>query len=207
MINMNILIFYRSKDITNSIISSTRVSATIKNLTNLGINIEYLNLDKRNYQKYFSSLETLPDKIFVWSDEKIVTDYIKTNYPAIEIIYYNRETAISFHEGYWGNYKGYNLADMIKEVIGKSFKNIDVYEVKAGTFEVEKKTISEFTFKSSPKSNVFETEDKANQFIVQTIKQSIECSKSRIKEAENTISWCNEEIKGYNKLLKKFAIT
>ena len=77
---MKMLVFYRSREYTNAIISSTK-SKLAQNDKAKGLEVEFVNLDKRNYIKVLSQMEELPRFVYIWYDEEKVTDYIKETYP------------------------------------------------------------------------------------------------------------------------------
>ena len=73
--DMKMLVFYRSREYTNAIISSTK-SKLAHNDKARGLEVEFINLDKRNYIKVLAQMEELPRFVYIWYDEEKVTDYI-----------------------------------------------------------------------------------------------------------------------------------
>ena len=49
-----------------------------------GLQVDFINLDKRNYIKVLSKMEELPKFIYIWYDEEKIADYINENYPSIK---------------------------------------------------------------------------------------------------------------------------
>ena len=45
-----------------------------------GLDVDFINLDKRNYIKVLAQMEELPRFVYIWYDEEKVTDYINETY-------------------------------------------------------------------------------------------------------------------------------
>ena len=113
---MKILVFYRSREYSNAIISSTKSKLEKMDLAK-GLNVEFVNLDKRNYIKVLSQMEELPRFVYIWYDEEKVTDYINETYPSIEVLHFDVKNSVKTHSRGWLAYttKEFKLADLIIE--------------------------------------------------------------------------------------------
>ena len=113
---MKILVFYRSKEYTNAIISSTKAKlAANKNVK--GLDVEFINLDKRNYIKVLTQMDEIPRFVYIWFDEEKITDYIHETYPSIEVIHFNQENSMikQYDSRYGYLTREYKLADLMIE--------------------------------------------------------------------------------------------
>ena len=108
------LVFYRSREYTNAIISSTRHKLQNMDMAK-GLDVDFINLDKRNYIKVLAQMEELPRFVYIWYDEEKVTDYINETYPSIEVLHFDVENSVEKHNsGFYGyTTKEYKLADLM----------------------------------------------------------------------------------------------
>ena len=109
---MKMIVFFRSREYSNAIISSTKNKLQQMHLEK-GLQVDFINLDKRNYIKVLSKMkmEELPKFIYIWYDEEKVTDYINDNYPSIEVIHFDRNNSVVSGNWRYGYSKDYILVD------------------------------------------------------------------------------------------------
>ena len=90
---MNIIVFFRSKEQSNAIASATKnkidqLNRKVIDLNTLSLNVEFINLDKKNYMKELNREDFKADCIYLWEDEDIIKDYIEVNNPEAKLITY-----------------------------------------------------------------------------------------------------------------------
>lgn len=99
---MNVMICFRN-GISAAIASSAsaklqHLELKTKSLEELGLNVEFVNLDKRNLSKLLEKKEIKPDYIYLYEDgksnENDIREFIENNYPDINIISYMTELYI-----------------------------------------------------------------------------------------------------------------
>ena len=127
---MKMLVFYRSREYSNAIISSTKARLAQNDVAK-GLEVHFINLDKRNYIKVLAQMDELPQFIYIWYDEEKVTDYIKETYPSIEVLHFNVENSVEKHYDSWYNYstKEYKLVDLMLEKFKDSLEKRTMYQV------------------------------------------------------------------------------
>lgn len=191
---MKISILFRSKEQSNDICSATK-HQLLKSQVDKFIDLEFVNLDKKNLQKYLL-IEPRPNVVYIWHDEEIYMDFIKDNYPEIEIKTYSREEREK-HSGYWGNQYKYVLADQIINECKDATGFIEYYEVSVLTGAIKKAKMTNFDYeKNSNKTLHFSTEEEAKEFLKKKLAENIE-------DAKMSIESYKERIKKYEKILKK----
>lgn len=99
---MNVMVCFRN-GISAAIASSTntklqRLELKDKSLEELGLNVEFVNLDKRNLSKLLEKKDIKPDYIYLYEDgksnENDIREFIENNYPDINIVSYMTELDI-----------------------------------------------------------------------------------------------------------------
>ena len=127
---MKMLVFYRSREYSNAIISSTKARLA-QNDAAKGLEVDFINLDKRNYIKVLAQMDELPQFIYIWYDEEKVTDYIKETYPSIEVLHFNENNSVErYYDSYYDySKKEYKLADWMLEKFKDSLKKRIIYQV------------------------------------------------------------------------------
>ena len=200
------LVFYRSREYTNAIISSTK-SKLAQNDKARGLEVEFINLDKRNYIKVLSQMEELPRFVYIWYDEEKVTDYIKEMYPSIEVLHFNVESSVQKHYDSWYGYstKEYKLVDLMLEKFKDSLEKRTMYQVDSA-YKITKSEMDDMDVASS-RCQSFETRDKAKQYCIDCLKKDISQLESRISSYEKSIKDCKTDLKKKNILLKKYDNT
>lgn len=199
------LVFYRSNECTNAIISSTK-DKLAKDDKTIGLNVDFVNLDKRNYMKVLAQMEELPQFIYIWYDEKKVTEYINENYPTIEVLHFNVKNAIHKHCNTFYGYsaKEYKLADLITEKFKENLIKRIVYQVNSA-YKISKCEMDDMDIASSPFRS-FETKEEAKQYCIDCLEKDIKQNEHRIKDYEKNIKDCKSEIKKKQALLTKYTI-
>ena len=111
---------YRGADGSNKITSATR-NYLVRN--NIDVNIEYINLDKRNIAKLVTKLkeEIKPDVVYIWYDEELLQEELeKAN---IEyVIYDNNKAKSGVKMTYHGQYSKVKKNGIAEEIF-KEYKN------------------------------------------------------------------------------------
>ena len=213
---MNVIVFYRSKEQSNAIASATKnkidqIKRKAIDLDILGLNVEFINLDKKNYMKELNREDFKADCIYLWEDEDIIKDYIEINNPEAKLITYNKKNSISYGlKGYYNHQdvytKKYTLIDSIihnlKQTLDKQEKYLvvcDSYNNELNNLEPKKILLDKFDIKNL-KSNehIFDTEKEANEYILDRIQ-------GKIKDINNSIGFYQNQIKSSKLALKKYT--
>ena len=202
---MKILVFYRSLEKTNAIISSTKdaYEKSKKSRNFAYFDLEFVNLDKRNYAKYLNILEmdkSLPNVIYIWFDEEKITEYINETYPDIKVIHFDTK-CIKREECYFGGtYKSYALLDMItdnfkKDLETKSYIIVDTYKETINSYSFDEISLAEYLYKNKFAKVVNSVDEGMNVLIKSFEYEIINYEKQNIR--------CKEEIKNNNKCIKE----
>lgn len=215
---MNVIVFYRSKEQSNAIASATKnkidqIKRKAIDLGILGLNVEFINLDKKNYMKELNREDFKADCIYLWEDEDIIKDYIEINNPEAKLITYNKKNNISYEpKGYYHHQdKKYTLIDSIiynfKQTLDKQEKYLVVcngYDIELDNLEPKKVLLDKFDIKNL-KSNehIFDNEKEANEYILDRIQIKIKDINNRIGFYQNQIKSSKIALKKYTKLLEK----
>lgn len=204
---MKMLVFYRSRECTNAIASSTM--SKLKNHKELkGLDVEFINLDKRSYQKVLKKMEEendLPKFVYIWYDEEKVTDYINETYPTIEVIHFNMEMAVGKRYKFLCDYPSndYRLTNMIIEKFKDNLVKKTVYEVDTTkNYKIVTRLMDDFDIGCSQKK-IFLTEAEAREYCINTIREKIV---KKTEDAEYYTSLgksCKKEATRLQKLLKE----
>lgn len=202
---MKMLVFYRSREYTNAIISSTRYKLQNMDIAK-GLDVDFINLDKRNYIKVLAQMEELPRFVYIWYDEEKVTDYINETYPSIEVLHFDVENSVEKHNsGVYGYAtKEYKLADLMLQKFKDSLVKKTMYQVDS-LYKISKIDMDDMDIACS-KYHLFETREKAKQYCVDCLKKEIDTLENRIDMYQSTIKSCKADLKKKNTLLKKYDI-
>lgn len=182
---MKIYVFYRSNELSNQIATSTKQFFAKDNALK-SLDIEFFNLDKRNYMKILKEAESeLPDHIFIWYDEEKISDYMKKTYPSINVVHYTKELSVNYKENGWGFKHEYLLKDVIIDLLKKDMKKRLVYVVK-GT-EKDKLELDDIDIIKYKKNGYlcFDTEQDANEYLVNYLTRLIDSNKNTIESLKN----------------------
>lgn len=171
---MNIMVCSRN-GISAAIASSANgklqyLELKTKSLEELGLNVEFVNLDKKNLNKVLEKKDIKPDCIYLYEDRKInendIREFIEKNYPDINIASYSIENI-------------YMLDKLILNNFNKSLKAEEKYIVNTATLiqnlHVGKINITELDIQTIKNSNIhlFDTEKEADEFILKEIKENV----------------------------------
>lgn len=202
---MKMLVFFRSREITNSIVSATKSRLSQdKNLK--ALEVDFINLDKKNYVKVLSQMEELPQYVYIWYDEEKVSDYIKENYPSIEVFHFNVENSIKKDNSGWYGFtrREYTLADLMIEKFKNNLKKKNIYQVD-NNYSIKMLEMDEMDIANS-KLPCFETEDNAIQYCIGSLHKDIERLEEQTKQYQSYIKENKTKIKNKTKLLKKYGV-
>ena len=177
---MKIYVFFRSNELSNQIASATKnFFAKDKDLKSL--NIDFFNLDKRNYIKILKEAETgpdaeLPKHIFIWYDEEKISDYIKETYSSINVVHYTKDISMNYKEKRYGYKTEYLLKDVIIELL-KDMEKQTIYAVKG--CEIEKLELDDIELsKYKGKGYIcFNTKQEADEYLVNYLTKLIDSNK------------------------------
>ena len=186
---MNVMVCFR-KGISAVIASSANtklqhLELKDKNLEELGLNVEFVNLDKRNLSKLLEKKDIKPDYIYLYEDgknnENDIREFIENNYPDINIISYNKENSTYYDEYSQFHSKTYILDELILNNFTKSLKAEEKYIVNTASLirdlHVGKMNMTELDIQTIKNNNIhlFDTEKEADEFILEKIKENV-CS-------------------------------
>lgn len=171
---MKITIFYRSNEKSNAIVSSTKDSLWNNNM---GVEVDYINLDKRNYKKYLDKCSIdnlLPESVYIFDDEEIVKDFIAENYPNIKIYDFNKKNSVKYGDSEYeygeGGYKSYRLIDLIKENVKKELGYKKMFVIDGNIIKEKEISILGLKFYGN---TIFEDKKSAIEYLISQIKQTL----------------------------------
>lgn len=193
---MNVMICFR-KGISAVIASSAdtklqHLELKDKSLEELGLNAEFVNLDKRNLSKLLEKKDIKPDYIYLPNDiDDICNDYdyyditawLKKNYPSINIFSYDRKNCIEHEPVYCSAMYAaktiYKLNELILNNFNKTLKAEEKYIVNTASLirdlHVGKMNMTELDIQTIKNNNIhlFDTEKEADEFILKEIKENV----------------------------------
>ena len=202
ILEKSIIMCYRGSDKSNRISSATKnYLEKYQNKTKL--NIEYINIDKRNLNKFVNSLlnrEIPLDIIYVYYDEEVLLELLAENCPDLQVRIYSLDTA---KKDKWETQKGaYNG-------IGEDLINEYKYSLGSYVFWVidnnkpKKIIISKYDYERvSLKSRFYKTEYGCYEAILEGYKYRIKRNQSDIEIYERMIAKAKENINKYENKLK-----
>ena len=201
---MKMLVFYRSREYSNAIISSTKARLA-QNDAAKGLEVDFINLDKRNYIKVLAHMDELPQFIYIWYDEEKVTDYIKETYPSIEVLHFNEKNSVERHYDSYYDYskKEYKLADWMLEKFKDSLKKRTIYQVDTN-YKIVKSEMDDMDIAGSA-HHCFDTRKEAEQYCIDSLKNDIQRLENRVNDYEKSIKECKSTLRKKNTLLKKYV--
>ena len=186
---MNIMVCFRN-GISAAITSSTNtklqhLELKDKSLEELGLNVEFVNLDKRNLSKLLEKNDIKPDCIYLYEDgksnENDIREFIENNYPDINIVYKKKKNSIYYDKYSPYHAQTYILDDLILNNFNKSLKIEEKYVVNAAVpvqnLHIGKMNMTELDIQIIKNNNIhiFDTEKEADEFILKENKENI-CS-------------------------------
>lgn len=211
---MNIIVCFRN-GISAVIASSAntklqRLELKDKSLEELGLNVEFVNLDKRNLSKLLEKKDIKPDYIYLYEDEKSnendIREFIENNYPDINIISYNKGNSTYYDEYSQFHSKTYILDELILNNFIKSLKAEEKYIVNTASLirdlHVGKMNMTELDIQTIKNNNIhlFDTEKEADEFILEKIKENV-CS------IENDIENLRKGLEKKEAILNRYETT
>lgn len=164
-----------------------RVDLETKSLSlkELGLNVKFINLDKRNLYNVLEKKVIKPDYIYLYEDgknnENNIREFIEKKYPDINIVSYNKENSIYYDEYSPYHAQTYILDKLILNNFNKSLKAEEKYIVNTATLiqnlHVGKMNMTELDIQTIKNSNIhlFDIEKEADEFILKEIKENV-CS-------------------------------
>lgn len=198
---MKMIVFFRSREYSNAIVSSTKNKLQQMNLGN-GLQVDFINLDKRNYIKVLDQMEELPKFIYIWYDEEKITDYINENYPSIKVIHFDRNNSVMGGIGRYGYSKDYVLVDKIidnfkstleKKLMYQTDKDCKIHKVNLDDLDIVKTC-----------APTFDSYGEAKQYCIMRLKDEIKVLNNRIESYKESIEKSSSELKKKQKLLEKY---
>lgn len=189
--NKKIVMFYRGKDNSNKISSSTQ--NTLSKCRDV-FDIDFINLDKRNYDKYFTKSGCEIDITYVWHDEELLIDYIKEKYPNIELRIYDDNNSVIINSGRIKHIIAQNIINEYKATFGY----INLWRINGS----EQGIIDVKMFKVDYESN---TQCEKNKYYTSKglAKEALKLRiKSEIKQSEDMIKYYETKINNYKNKLK-----
>ena len=198
------LVFYRSREYSNAIISSTKARLE-QNDAAKGLEVDFINLDKRNYIKVLSQMNELPQFIYIWYDEEKITDYIKETYPSIEVLHFNENNSVERHYDSYYDYskKEYKLADWMLEKFKDNLKKRAIYQVDTN-YKIIKSEMDDMDISGSA-YYCFDTRKEAEQYCIDSLKNDIQQLENRVNNYEKSIKECKSTLRKKNAILKKYV--
>lgn len=198
------LVFYRSREYSNAIISSTKAKLAQNDVAK-GLEVDFINLDKRNYIKVLAQMDELPQFIYIWYDEEKVTDYIKETYPSIEVLHFNENNSVERYYDSYYNYskKVYKLVDWMLEKFKNNLKKRTIYQVDTN-YKIIKSEMDDMDISGSA-CHCFDTRKEAEQYCIDSLKNDIQQLGNRVNNYEKLIKECKSTIRKKNALLKKYV--
>lgn len=184
---MNVMVCFR-KGISAVIASSADTKLLYlklkdKSLEELGLNVEFVNLDKKNLSKTLEKKDIKPDYIYLYEDgksnENDIREFIENNYPDINIISYNKGNSIYYDEYSLFHSKTYILDELILNNFNKTLKAEEKYIVNTASLirdlHVGKMNMTELDIQTIKNNNIhlFDTEKEADEFILKEIKENV----------------------------------
>ena len=182
---MNVMVCFR-KGISAVIASSADTKLLYlkdKSLEELGLNVEFVNLDKKNLSKTLEKKDIKPDYIYLYEDgksnENDIREFIENNYPDINIISYNKGNSIYYDEYSLFHSKTYILDELILNNFNKTLKAEEKYIVNTASLikdlHVGKMNMTELDIQTIKNNNIhlFDTENEADEFILKEIKENV----------------------------------
>ena len=200
---MKMVVFFRSREYSNAIVSSTKNKLQQMHLEK-GLQVDFINLDKRNYIKVLDQMEELPKFIYIWYDEEKITDYINKNYPSIKVIHFDKNNSVIGGVGRYGYSKDYVLVDKIidnfkatleKKLMYQADKERKIHKVNFDDLDVAKTCAS-----------TFDSYKDAKEYCIEMLKTEVENLNDRVDRYKDTIKKCKSDIKKKQKLLEKYGV-
>lgn len=214
---MNVMVCFR-KGISAVIASSADTKLLYlklkdKSLEELGLNVEFVNLDKKNLSKTLEKKDIKPDYIYLYEDgksnENDIREFIENNYPDINIISYNKGNSIYYDEYSLFHSKTYILDELILNNFNKTLKAEEKYIVNAASLirdlHVGKMNMTELDIQTIKNNNIhlFDTEKEADVFILDSIKENVHSIEDDIEDLKKDLERKGTMLNRYEAILEQ----
>lgn len=214
---MNVMVCFRN-GISNVIASSADTKLLYlklkdKSLEELGLNVEFVNLDKKNLSKLLEKKDIKPDYIYLYEDGKSnkndIREFIENNYPDINIISYNKGNSTYYDEYSQFHSKTYILDELILNNFNKTLKAEEKYIVNTASLirdlHVGKMNMTELDIQTIKNNNIhlFDTEKEADVFILDSIKENVHSIEDDIEDLKKDLERKETMLNRYETILKQ----
>lgn len=212
---MNVLICYNQNktllaDLTKYDLEQIDNGLKDKSLSELGLNVEYLDLNDKEDVIYDKLKSFQPDYIYMEDIKDDIRQYIEKNYPDSKLVDCNENNGITYEEissDNHGGFKHYILANSILKTFNNTLERKDVYLVNTNTpvmnLNIDKAKITELTKLDMIRLNkannnsihIFDSIEDAEHFILDRIKDDIKETETRIQVLKGTLKQKEREFK------------
>ena len=161
------------------------------------VNLEFINLRKRNVFKLIEKIKNLNDKyiIYIHEDRKEIIEKMKEENIKY-VIYGYKQSKIISQLSNERNYGSDFVSEDIIERVDNECEPITLYLTNWYTYTIEE---FEIPFRKlrfySQKNNVFENYENAKKCLIKYLKDKIENTKISIENSERRIQWKRDELK------------
>lgn len=203
ILEKSIIMCYRGSDKSNRISSATK-NYLEKYQSKSKLDIEYINIDKRNLNKFVNSIlnrEIPLDIIYVYYDEEFLLELLSENCPDLDVRIYSLDTA---KKDKWETQKG------VYNGIGEDLINEYKYSLGSYTFWIavdnkpKKIIISKYDYeRSALKSRYHRTEYGCYKTILKDYEYRVKRNKSDIEMYERMIATAKANIDKYENSIKE----
>ncbi len=200
---MKMIVFFRSREYSNAIVSSTKDKLQQMHLEK-GLQVDFINLDKRNYIKVFSQMEELPRFIYIWYDEEKITDYINENYPSIKVIHFDKNNSVIGGVGRYGYSNDYILVDKIIDNFKSTLEKRLMYQIDKN-YKIHKVNFDDLDV-AKTYTPTFESYKKAKEYCVKRLGDEVKNLNNKINSYNESIIKCKSEVQKKQKLLEKYGV-
>lgn len=200
---MKIIVFFRSREYSNAIVSSTKNKLQRMHLGK-SLQVDFINLDKRSYIKVIDQMEDLPQFIYIWYDEEKITDYINENYPSIKVIHFDKNNSVIGGVGRYGYSNDYILVDKIIDNFKSTLEKRLMYQVDKD-YKIHKANLDKLEIAETCHPT-FDSYNEAKQYCIKRLKDEVKVLNVRIENYEKNINECKSEINKKQKLLEKYGV-
>lgn len=202
ILEKSIIMCYRGSDKSNRISSATK-NYLEKYQNSMKLNIEYINIEKRNLTKFVNLLLTreIPvDIIYVYYDEEVLLEVLAEKCPDLEVRIFSLDTV---SKNKWSTQKGvYN--GIGEDLINEYKYSLGYYVFWINVNDTPKKIkVSKYDYeRSSHKSQYYKTEYGCYEAILKGYGLRIKRSKYDIEAYQRMIENANKDIEKYESNIK-----
>lgn len=214
---MNVMVCFRNG--ISAVIASSADTKLLylklkdKSLEELGLNVEFVNLDKRNLSKLLEKKDIKPDYIYLYEDgksnENDIRKFIENNYPDINIVSYNKGNSTYYDEYSQFHSKTYILDELILNNFNKTLKTEEKYIVNTASLirdlHVGKMNMTELDIQTIKNNNIhlFDNEKEADEFILKEIKENVCSIENDIENLRKGLGKKETMLNRYEAILKQ----